>query len=561
MEPGSPAQTATTSDLMAARAAAQVDAQKTAQKKQDQAAAQELADQLLGMPKAQRMPAILKMPVDQRIILATNVPDPQKGLLMADFNPREREIFGEMGGGPDAGYVLDNELQQAKIVRSILSERQLQEVMTDFWFNHFNIYIHKDSDQFYAAGYERDAIRAHALGKFRDLLLATSQHPAMLVYLDNWLSIGPNSPAAGKPKPNPKQINSLQPPKPQSQRGLNENYGREVMELHTVSVNGGYTQADVTNLAKILTGWTVDHPELGGPFLFDPKKHEPGPKKWFGQVIQENGYNEGRDALMWLAAQPQAAHFISYKLAQRFVADRPPASLVDRMAATFLSSDGDIKEVLRTMVHSPEFNSRKYYRDKVKTPLEFVASAFRATGTNATNPGALVGVLRNMGEPLYQMLPPTGYPMTADAWMNSGALVDRLNFSLQLANSKVANIKFDAPHLLAAGLLARPAAPPAAQSAAHAPLHAASLLRSAASRADSANGATSGLPGTAPSGAEEALRLMESVLIDGEVSAKTNGVIQSQIVGDLSAAPPVDAAQALDTMTALILGSPEFQMR
>ncbi|HEY0795709.1 MAG TPA: DUF1800 domain-containing protein [Acidisarcina sp.] len=518
--------------------AAQADAKKAAQKKLDQAAAQLLADQLLGLPKNQRMAAILKLPVDQRIVLTTNVADPQKGLLNADFNPREREIFGEMGGGPDAAYVLDNELQQAKIVRAIVSERQLQEVMTDFWFNHFNIFIHKDSDQFYAAGYERDAIRPHALGKFRDLLLATAQHPAMLVYLDNWLSIGPDSMAAGKPKPSAKP-----PAKPQAQRGLNENYGREVMELHTVGVNGGYTQSDVTNLAKILTGWTVDHPELGGPFLFDPKKHEPGPKKWFGQTVPENGYNEGRDALVWLAAQPQTAHFISYKLAQRFVADRPPTALVDRMAATFLSSDGDIKEVLRTMVHSPEFNSRKYYRDKVKTPLEFVASAFRATGTNPTNAGALVGVLRNMGEPLYQMLPPTGYAMTADAWMNSGALVDRLNFSLQLANSKIGNIKFDAPHLLAAGLLARPAI----QSEGRAPLHTASMLQA-------------GNAG-APSGAEEALRLMETVLIDGQVSAKTNGVIQGQIVSDLGAKPPVDASQTLDTMTALILGSPEFQMR
>ncbi|HEY0759955.1 MAG TPA: DUF1800 domain-containing protein [Acidisarcina sp.] len=515
------------------QAAAQADALKAAQKRHDQAAAIVLADQLLELPKNQRMAAILKLRVDQRILVTTNVSDPQKSLLSNDFNPRERELFTEMGGNPDAAYVLDNELQQAKLVRTILSERQLQEVMTDFWFNHFNVFIHKDADQFYTAGYERDAIRAHALGKFRDLLLATAQHPAMLVYLDNWQSIGPNSPAAGKPRPGQKT----------AQRGLNENYGREVMELHTVGVNGGYTQSDVTNLAKILTGWTVDHPELGGPFLFDPKKHEPGPKTWFGHVVEENGYNEGRDALAWLAAQPQTAHFISYELAQRFVTDRPPAALVDRMAATFLATDGDIKEILRTMVQSPEFNSRKYYGDKVKTPLEFVASAFRATGTNPANPGALVGVLRAMGEPLYQMLPPTGYSTTADAWMNSGALVDRLNFSLTLANSKIGNIKFDAPHLLAAGLLARPATGPPVRGV----LHTASMQA----------------PGTGSSisGAEEALTLMESVLIGGQVSAKTNGVIQGQISADATTQPPVDPAQTLDTMTALILGSPEFQMR
>ena len=229
------------------------------------------------------------------------------------------------------------------------------------------------------------------------------------------------------------------------------------MELHTVGVNGGYSQADVTNLAKILTGWTIDQPQQGGGFVFDLRKHEPGSKQWFGQKVSENGYVEGQRALEWLAAQPQTAHFISYKLAQRFVCDDPPEELVDRMAKTYMATDGDIKEILRTMVHSPEFNSQKYYRVKVKTPLEFVASVFRATDTNPANPGALVGVIGRMGEPLYQMQPPTGYSTTADHWMNSGALVDRLNFSMQFANSKVGGIKFDAPRLLAEGLLARTA--------------------------------------------------------------------------------------------------------
>jgi uncharacterized protein (DUF1800 family) len=351
----------------------------------------------------------------------------------------------------------------------------------------------------------------------------------MLDYLDNRTSIGPDSLAAGRAKPGQKQAD----------RGLNENYGREVMELHTVSVNGGYTQADVTNLAEIFTGWTVDHPELGGPFVFDPRRHEPGSKKWFGHTVKEDGFNEGVQALLWLAAQPQTAHFISYKLAQRFVAEDPPPVLVDRMAQTFLTSNGDIRQVLSTMVHSPEFWSRTNYRTKVKTPLEFVASAFRATDTNPTNPGALVGIFARMGEPLYQMQPPTGYPMTADHWMNSAALVDRLNFSMALATSKLGGMKFDAPRLLAAGLLDRPG--PDADGSHPAAAEPVALKQTAGH----------------PDGEEMALALMEQMLVAGDVSAKTNSVIREQ----LAQSQQQDPSQTLETMTALILGSPEFQMR
>jgi len=511
------------------------DAQKAERKKQDQAAALIVAERMLGVPKGQRMAAILALPLDQRIALASSTPDAQKKMLVADFTPREREIFAAMGGGPDAAHVVDDELMQAKVVRAILSERQLQEVMTDFWFNHFNVFLYKETDQIYTPSYERDAIRPHALGKFRDLLLATAQHPAMLVYLDNWQSIGPDSSAAGKPKPGQSQ----------PQRGLNENYGREVMELHTVGVNGGYTQADVTSLAKILTGWTIDHPEYGGGFVFDPRKHEPGPKQWFGQTIQDNGFDEGKAALEWLAAQPQTARFISYKLAQRFVADDPPPALVERMAKTFLTTDGDIKEVLRTMERSPEFWSRKYYRAKVKTPLEFVASAFRATETNPANPGAIVNTLKTMGEPLYQMQPPTGYPMTADRWMNSAAIVDRLNFALALTGGKLGGIPFDAPRLLASGLLARQA----------------EATGLGIRRISAKEGFSAGPLG----GREEALGLMEQLLVGGAVSPKTNEVILKQIsdpeTGAAASAVATDPTQVLNTMAALILGSPEFQLR
>src|SRR5271170_4978555 len=437
-----------------------------------------------------------------------------------------------MGGGSDAAHVVDEELQQAKVMRAILSERQPQEVMTDFWFNHFNVFMNKESDQIYTPSYERDAIRPHALGKFHDLLLATAQHPAMLVYLDNWQSIGPDSDAVVANKP--------MFGKDKSERGLNENYGRELMELHTVGVNGGYTQADVTNLSKILTGWTIDHPEFGGGPTFDPRKHEPGTKQFFGQNVKQDGLEEGAKTLAWLAAQPQTAHFISYKLAQRFVADDPPPALVDAMAKTFLASDGDIKEVLRTMERSPEFWSRKYYHAKMKTPLEFVASAFRATETNPSNPGAIVNTLKTMGEPLYQMQPPTGYPMTADRWMNSAAIVDRLNFSLQLTGGKLGGIPFDAPHLLATGLLARQSEPSAT-----------------AVRRISIDPA----PASEPAGREEALGLMEQMVAGGTISPKTNAVILKQITDQESGATPPDSTQVLNTMAAMILGSPEFQVR
>jgi len=504
---------------------------------EQQASAQVIADEVLAFPGDQRMQAIVKLPVEQRITLTQFVPDPQRGLLLDSFTPRERELFYLMAGGPDGIRVIDNEFQQAKVLRAILSERQLLEVMTDFWYNHFNVDIRKDADQWYAPTYERDAIRAHALGKFSDLLLATAQHPAMLWYLDNWSSIGPDSQAAARAK---------------KERGLNENYGREVMELHTVGVDGGYTQADVTNLAKIMTGWTIDQPQQGGDFVFDPRKHEPGTIRWFGQNVRDNGYAEGQYALEWLAAQPQTAHHICYELAQRFVADDPPPALVDRMEKTWMATDGDISAVLRTMVHSPEFNSERYYRVKVKTPLEFVASAFRATNTDPTNPGALVNEIARMGEPLYQMQPPTGYTTTADHWMNSGALVDRLNFSLQFAGSKLGGIKFDAPRLLAAGLLEIPAAPPSL----HRSGHTQSIALTSSEK---------------ESGEDQALSLMENMLLDDQVSDKTNAVIRNELSSEQTPHPAsatadaqndsqIDPSQILDTMTAMILGSPEFQM-
>jgi uncharacterized protein (DUF1800 family) len=536
------------------------DAEVAEQKKTDQATAARIAGQLFSLPREQRMSTLIQLPVADRISFTTYVNGDQKNLLLSQFNPREREIFNGMAANIGSNYQIVNELSQAKVLRAILSERQLQEVMTDFWFNHFNIYIGKDSDQWYTTSYERDAIRKHALGKFRDLLLASATSPAMMVYLDNWQSIGPDSNANG--------VNPANPNSKKGNRGLNENYGREVMELHTLGVDGGYIQADVTALSAILTGWTVDRPNQGGPFQFDPKKHEPGTKQWLGHTIgfptaisPSDDMREGIEALTLLAANPHTAHFISWKLAQRFVADDPPPALVDRMAATYLATDGDIKAILLTLVQSPEFNSKKYFRNKVKTPMEFLASAFRTTSTDPVNPGALVNTVNTMGMRLYYAQPPTGYYITADHWMNSTALVDRLNFAYALTANKFANQKFDSAHLLALSLMAQPANPAANQSAASTaphPKYSEALLTSES--VPLAN-----QPSTEGTGEDIALHVLESALIGGGVSSQTNQLIHKQ-VADLSAAnppanSPLTSTDTLNLLTALVMGSPEFQLR
>ena len=494
--------------------------------KQNQDAVATQADGILALSKEKRMEAILAMPPDERRLFVTNIRGPQRDRLLADLPSDQREYFLAMNG--PVGVVI-NELQQAKLLRALYSERQLQEVMTDFWFNHFNIYLNKDADQYLVTAYERDVIRAHALGKFKDLLVATAQSPAMLFYLDNWLSMGPKSPAAlaaNKGKPGQAILGQAVP-------GLNENYGRELMELHTLSVNGGYTQHDVTELTRVLTGWTIQPLEQGTAFQFDPKKHDPGDKIVLGQTIPENGINEGMQVLDMLAHHPNTAKFIAKKLAMRFVADEPPPALVDRLAQKFLSTDGDIREVLRTLFKSPEFWSAKAYRAKVKTPFEFIISSLRATGTDLNNPGPMVGILNKMGMPLYQMVPPTGYSMTASTWMNSEALIDRMNYALALSNGQVGGTNFDAGRLLALGTLTSRGFP-------------------RPNPADSESGR----------GQETALLLLENALLNGEVSATTQKAIRRQLDDPQVAAHALDdPKRTLNTMTALVIGSPEFQHR
>jgi len=489
--------------------------------KQNQDTVSAEADSILALAKEKRMEAILALSPDERRLFVSLIHGQQRDRLLADFAPEQREAFVGM---TNSVAVVDGELQQAKVLRALYGERQLQEVMTDFWFNHFNIYLNKDADQYLVTAYERDTIRAHALGKFKDLLLATAQSPAMLFYLDNWASMGPKSPqaiAANKGKPG------------QAVAGLNENYGRELMELHTLGVNGGYTQHDVTELARVLTGWTIQPLEQGAAYQFDLKKHDPGDKLVLGQTIPENGQNEGLQILDILAHHPSTAKFVCRKLAMRFVADDPPPVLVDRLAQKFLATDGDIREVLRTLFKSPEFWSPKTYRAKVKTPFEFAISSLRATGTDVTSAGPLLGILSRMGMPLYQMVPPTGYSMTASTWMSSEALIDRMNFALDLSNGKVGGTNFDAGRLLALGTLTSRGFP-----------------RPNPADSDSSRGQ------------ETALLLLENALLNGEVSASTQKAIRRQLDDPQVAAHALDdPKRTLNTMTALVIGSPEFQHR
>jgi uncharacterized protein (DUF1800 family) len=338
------------------------------------------------------------------------------------------------------------ELMQARLLRAIESERQLQEVLVDFWFNHFNVFIGKNMVRQYLTEYEREVIRPHVFGSFRDLLGAVAKSPAMLLYLDNWQSSAPAgqgdnsdierrlndsrlSPAA-RQRLQQRLQQMRQQPRPT--RGLNENYARELLELHTLGVDGGYGQEDVVGLARILTGWTIDQPRQGGAFVFRAAMHDAGTKTLLGRTFGPSGQAEGEFALDLLASHPSTAKHIATKLAKRFVADEPPASVVERAAGVFLETKGDLRAVVRSIVTSPEFFADDARRAKVKTPLEFVVSAVRATGASVTNAQPLVAALQTLGMPLYGAQPPTGYGTSASDWVNTGALLGRMNFAVDL---------------------------------------------------------------------------------------------------------------------------------
>jgi uncharacterized protein (DUF1800 family) len=366
--------------------------------------------------------------------------------------------------------VVSGDLKEGKVFRALYSNRQLEEVLVDFWFNHFNVYELKNVPQppnavrMLLASYERDAIRPHVLGKFKDLLLATARHPAMLYYLDNWESIAPNAFDTFQVGPfanagNLSQIFARQA------HGLNENYGREVMELHTLGVDGGYTQADVIAVARCFTGWTISQPATNPTFVFASFMHDTGEKIVLGHKIPVGGgEQDGLQAIDILARHPSTARFISKKLAERFVADDPPRSLIDRMVQTFTKTDGDLRAVLQTMFASPEFLSEGAWDAKVKSPFEMVVSAVRAMGGEATDTFTLAQKIADLGEPLYNKLEPTGYPETGEGWLSTANLLGRVNFATALVSGQVPGVKVDSSRLegkdtaaIAREVLGRPA--------------------------------------------------------------------------------------------------------
>jgi uncharacterized protein (DUF1800 family) len=483
------------------------------------------SDSLLQMPPDQRYKNILAMSPQERLDLAREYRGSRAMQLTEGMKPEQQETIKAIMN-PQA--VVGGELAEAKLLRASYSERQLEEVMTDFWYNHFNVFINKGPERYMITAYERDVIRPRVLGKFKDLLVATAKSPAMLFYLDNSESVGPHSLQAvfGNQRPHlrrgPFGMIYQVPPRPQQNKnrtGLNENYAREIMELHTLGVDGGYTQRDVTELAKVLTGWSIDQPQRGGGFKFNDRAHEPGNKFVLGHKIGDHGESEGMEMLDILAHHPSTAKFISKKLALRFVSDHPPQSLIDRMADTFMQKDGDIREVLRTMFTSPEFWAADAYRAKVKTPLEFVVSSVRASGVQVQNAQPLVQFLNRMGMPLYGMQPPTGYSTKAETWVNSAALLTRMNFALQLATGKLPGTSVDAQALL--------------------------------------HGATAPDSGSA-------LAVLENGLLAGDVSPQTHAVIVKQLNDPQVSQRKLDDAAAspnYGAIAGLIMGSPDFQRR
>ena len=441
---------AVAADTMMMNGSTQNMAAQTAAQAQAQAALANLEQSTPAMPKAEvdsleslppdiRYGRLLSMPPADLIALRKGARGPLEAKLTDGMSPLQKETLLALSG---TNRMINAETQGSRLLRDIYSQRQLEAVMTDFWLNHFNVFIGANGQIPSVLPDYEQTIRAHALGRFEDLLVATAQSPAMLMYLNNATSMGPNSIAAMRANRNPKNKQDL---------GLNENYAREVMELHTLGVNGGYTQKDVTELAKVFTGWTLDRPNDGGAYNFNMNRHEPGPKTVLGKTIQPSGEEEGYQALHMLATSPATAHFISTEIAQRFVSDNPPPAMVDRMAKAFLASNGDIKQVLRVMVHSPEFFTTATVNAKLKTPLEYVTSAVRASGAEVTNPQPLIQSLQQLGMPLYGCQPPTGYKWDEASWLSSSALINRMNFALSLSTNRIGGANVDWTPALASG--------------------------------------------------------------------------------------------------------------
>ena len=347
--------------------------------------------------------------------------------------------MGAMSRSPQQVVIAD--LREAKLYRALFSNRQLEEVLADFWFNHFNVFEGKDRVRATLASYERDAIRPHVLGKFKDLLLATARHPAMLYYLDNWQSMSPDVFQIGPFAPGPfvpaQQL-------ARQAHGLNENYGREVLELHTLGVNGGYTQQDVIAVARCFTGWTIRQPSQKPEFAYAAFMHDTGEKTVLGHRIPAGGgEQDGLQVIEILSRHPSTARFISTKLARRFVADDPPPALIDRMAKTFTKTDGDLRAVLETMFTSREFFSEGARQSKIKSPLEMVVSAARALDAQPTDSFTLVQKVADMGEPLYSKESPNGYKDAGESWLSTASVMARIEFASALVNGRIPGVPVD----------------------------------------------------------------------------------------------------------------------
>jgi uncharacterized protein (DUF1800 family) len=469
-------------------------------------------------------PAMERPPKGQGIFGGGDPNNPRRGL---EDSRRPQRIIAE--------------LSMAKMTRAIYSERQLDEVMADFWFNHFNVFAGKGADRWLVTSYERDVIRPRAMGKFKDLLLATAKSPAMLFYLDNWLSADPKAfelmqqelatrrnrlyglyggPFGGMRRW-PRRMPPGNEPKARQkrERGLNENYARELMELHTLGVDGGYTQQDVIEVARCFTGWTMRAPRRDPEFFFDERIHDPGTKVVLGKKIHAGGMKDGEEVIEVLARHASTAKFLATKLARRFVSDTPPEALVERMAKTFLASDGDTRAVLKTMIESPEFWSREAYRAKIKTPFELVASTARAVGADVDVALPLVLWTARIGQPLYLCQPPTGYSDKAEAWVNTGALLNRLNFSLALAGGRMRATHVDMQALVGAD---------------------------------------------AASDAKKALARAVEVFLGGQASKQTLETLEKQLEHpEVLQAKLDDPVKQIDVgvIAGLVLGAPEFQRR
>jgi uncharacterized protein (DUF1800 family) len=375
---------------------------------------------LAGLSEDKLDDVVISMPPPMRNQLMASAPTAMRRKMMQSNQPQQ---------------VIFSDLAEGKLYHAIYGNRQLEEQMVDFWYNHFNVFLDKGADRMMVPTYERVAIRPYVFGHFRQLLESTASSPAMLFYLDNWQSVAPT------------QVRRPMGARPQ--RGLNENYARELMELHTLGVEGGYTQKDIVEVARCFTGWTIRNPQQGGEFMYNDRVHDKGEKVVLGVTIPAGGGKDDAEKVLdILAKHPSTARFISRKLAQHFVADEPPPSLIDKMAKTFLATDGDIREVMKTMLASNEFFSAGAYHAKVKTPFEMIASALRATGAEVDYALPLAQQIGQLGEPLYRKVEPTGYSSANAEWVNSASLLGRMNFAIALAQNKLPGVKVDATRFL-----------------------------------------------------------------------------------------------------------------